>query len=156
MSRTPSSSSAASATQPRGTASSSGASARSRTSAAAAPAPCSSRSTGTSATARALPSAEPIPGLTAVFDDWFSHAGEFNAHLSVRGTRRELLYKPNNKVATAEACNAVLLTSRDEAAREHLGDDYPFYTDPDRDAVIAAIAMLERRIGGSEWRWALE
>ena len=105
---------------------------------------------------RSLPFDEPIPGLTAVFDDWFGRAGEFNAHLSVRGTRRELLYKPNNKVATAAACNAVLLTSRDEAAREHLGDDYPFYTDPDREAVIAAIAVLERRIGGSDWRRALE
>jgi hypothetical protein len=104
---------------------------------------------------RSLPFTEPIPGLTTVFDDWFGRAGEFNAHLSVRGTRREQLYKPNNKISTAAACNAVLLTSRDEAAREHLGDDYPFYTDPDREAVIAAIAVLERRIGGSEWRRAL-
>ena len=105
---------------------------------------------------RSLPFAEPIPGLTAVFDDWFGRAVEFNAHLSVRSTRRELLYKPNNKVATAAACGAVLLTSRDEAAREHLGDDYPFFTDPDREAVIAAIAVLERRIGGPDWRRALE
>ena len=105
---------------------------------------------------RSLPFAEPIPGLTAVFDDWFGRAVEFNAHLSVRGTRRELLYKPNNKVSTAAACNAVLLTSRDESARDHLGDDYPFYTDPDREAVLAAIAVLERRVGGHEWRRALE
>lgn len=105
---------------------------------------------------RSLPFDEPIPGLTTVFDDWFGRAGEFNAHLSVRGTRRELLYKPNNKVATAAACNAVLLTSRDEAAREHLGDDYPFYTDPDREAVLAAIAVLERRVGGTDWKRALE
>lgn len=105
---------------------------------------------------RSLPFTEPIPGLTAVFDDWFGRAGEFNAHLSVRGTRREQLYKPNNKISTAAACNAVLLTSRDEAAREHLGDDYPFYTDPDREAVIAAIAVLERRFGGTDWKRALE
>jgi hypothetical protein len=105
---------------------------------------------------RSLPFTEPIPGLTAVFDDWFGRAEEFNAHLSVRGTRREQLYKPNNKISTAAACNAVLLTSRDEAAREHLGDDYPFYTDPDREAVIAAIAVLERRVGGTDWNRALE
>jgi len=105
---------------------------------------------------RSLPFEEPVPGLTAVFDDWFGRAGEFNAHLSVRGTRREQLYKPNNKISTAAACNAVLLTSRDEAAREHLGDDYPFYTDPDREAVIAAIAVLERRVGGTDWKRALE
>ena len=74
----------------------------------------------------------------------------------MRGTRREQLYKPNNKISTAAACNAVLLTSRDEAAREHLGDDYPFYTDPDREAVIAAIAVLERRVGGTDWKRALE
>ena len=106
--------------------------------------------------ARSLPFIEPIPGLVAVFDDWFGRAVEFNAHLSVRGTQRELLYKPNNKVATAAACNAVLLTSRDESARDHLGDDYPFYTDSDRESVLAAIAELERRVGGPQWRRALE
>lgn len=105
---------------------------------------------------RSFPFPEPLPGVTPVFDDWFGRAPEFNAHLSVRGTTRERLYKPNNKVSTAGACNAVLLTSRDEAAREHLGDDYSFYTEPDRESVMAAIAALERRVGGADWLRALE
>jgi hypothetical protein len=105
---------------------------------------------------RSFPFREPLPGVSTVFDDWFGRAPELNAHLSVRAARRELLYKPNNKVSTAAACRAVLLTSRDEAAREHLGDDYPFYTAGDRASVLAAIAALERRVGGADWRRALE
>ncbi|HEX2162525.1 MAG TPA: hypothetical protein VHM02_01110, partial [Thermoanaerobaculia bacterium] len=44
---------------------------------------------------------------------WFAESPSYNAHLSVRATRRERLYKPNAKVATAAACAAVLITTRD-------------------------------------------
>ena len=96
-----------------------------------------------------------VPGVEPVFTDWFAQARRFNAQLSIRRPGRETLYKPNLKVATAAACGAVLITTRDEAAREHLGDDYPFYCDADRDAVVAALARAERLLGGPEWRLAL-
>ncbi|HEX6201550.1 MAG TPA: hypothetical protein VF100_01025 [Thermoanaerobaculia bacterium] len=87
---------------------------------------------------------------------WFEEAGGFNAHLSVRTTRRELLYKPNAKVATAAACDAVLVTTRDEAARELLGDDYPFYLDGgEAPSVAAGLERVREAYGGAEWREAL-
>jgi hypothetical protein len=104
---------------------------------------------------RSAPFAEPLPGVELVFTDWFARALAFNAHLSIRQPGRELLYKPNMKVATAAACRAVLITTRDEAAREHLGDDYPFYTEPDRASVLAAITRAERLVGGEQWQHAL-
>lgn len=87
---------------------------------------------------------------------WFEEAGGFNAHLSVRSTRRELLYKPNAKIATAAACDAVLITTRDEAARELLGDDYPFYLDgSDAESVAAGLHHARRLYGGAAWREAI-
>lgn len=89
-------------------------------------------------------------------DGWFARCGAFDAHLSVRGTRRELLYKPNAKVATAAACEAVLITTRDAAALELLGDDYPFYLEAAAPGAVAAgIARARRAHGGAEWDEAL-
>jgi len=104
---------------------------------------------------RSYPFPAPVPGLELVFDDWFARARDFNAHVSVRSTRREILYKPNNKVATAAACGAVLITIPDEAAREHLGDDYPFYCDGTAAAVEAAMRRADGMVGGIEWQRAL-
>jgi hypothetical protein len=104
---------------------------------------------------RSYPFPEPLPGVEAIFDDWFGRAPAFNAHVSIRQPGREFLYKPNMKVVTAAACRAVLITTRDASAVEHLGDDYPFYTEPDRPSVLAAIARAERMVGGPEWQRAL-
>jgi hypothetical protein len=97
----------------------------------------------------------PLPGVELAFEDWFARARGFNAHLSIRQPGREHLYKPNLKVATAAACRAVLITTPDESALEHLGPDYPFYTEADRASVVAAIARAERLLGGPEWQRAL-
>ncbi|HEV8630905.1 MAG TPA: hypothetical protein VGV61_11350 [Thermoanaerobaculia bacterium] len=97
-----------------------------------------------------------LPGVELVFDDWFARAPAFNAHLSVRRPGREWLYKPNLKVATAAACGAVLIATPDVGTVEDLGEDYPFYTGPGREEVMAAMARAERLLGGPEWRRALE
>jgi len=104
---------------------------------------------------RSYPLPRPLPGLTLVFDRWFERAPEFNAHLSLRGTEREILYKPSNKISTAAACGAVLLTTRDSAALEHLGEDYPFYLGGSWDEVQRGIADAERRFGSDDWHRAL-
>jgi hypothetical protein len=109
-----------------------------------------------------------IPGVEFVGpDDWFDRAPEFNAHLCLRETRREWLYKPNAKIATAAACEAVLLTTPDCSSVELLGEDYPFYLDgleathgADREASRAsAVRAIERaaaEVGGPLWRDAVE
>jgi hypothetical protein len=74
----------------------------------------------------------------------------------VRTTHRERLYKPNAKVATAAACDAVLITTRDEAALELLGGDYPFYLDgADQASVAAGLARARETYGDGDWREAL-
>ena len=87
---------------------------------------------------------------------WFERSGAFNAHLSVRSTRRELLYKPNAKVATAAACAAVLVTTRDAAAVELLGADYPFYLDgAETHEIATGLTRAREAYDGAEWREAL-
>jgi hypothetical protein len=92
-----------------------------------------------------------IPGVEFFEDDWFTNALRFNCHLSIRLPHREILYKPATKVATAAACNAVLITTRDRGAVELLGDDYPYYTDPDRDSVLEAIDHARATFGSDVW-----
>ncbi len=101
------------------------------------------------------PGWEPLPGVEMVVDRWFSRAPAFNAHLSLRRPGREMLYKPNMKVVTAAVCEAVLVTTRDASALEHLGTDYPFYTGAERADVAATIREVEGQVGGDAWRRAL-
>jgi hypothetical protein len=97
----------------------------------------------------------PFPEVTMVVDDWFARAPEFNAHLSMRRPGREMLYKPNMKVASAAVCGAVLVTTRDCSALEHLGEGYPFYSGPEREDVGAAIRRAGEAVGGPAWTHAL-
>jgi hypothetical protein len=86
----------------------------------------------------------------------FQGAPRFNAHLAVRQPGRELLYKPNCKVSTAAACEAVLISTRDATTVELLGEDYPFYCDLDPESVQAAIRKARDSFGSAEWNLALE
>jgi hypothetical protein len=113
-----------------------------------------------------------IPGVEFIGPDhWFDRAPGFNAHLAVRENRREWLYKPNAKVATAAACGAVLLTTPDCSSVEMLGEDYPFYldgleasrdstrgADPEttRASVLRGIERARAEVGGPLWRDAVE
>lgn len=96
-----------------------------------------------------------LPDLPCIDHDYFARAVDFNCHLSIRDTRREFLYKPGTKVSTAAACGANLVTTRDEAALEMLGPDYPYYTEPDLASVRATIGLARRTIGGPLWRAGL-
>ncbi len=110
--------------------------------------------------ARSLELWASIPGVQFVdhleVSDFFSAARAFNCHLSLRSSRRDQLYKPNAKISTAAACNAVLITNRDQSAIELLGEDYPYYTAGVALADVNATLELARRtIGGPLWRQAL-
>jgi hypothetical protein len=97
-----------------------------------------------------------LPEVEYVDDGYFEAAFRFNCHLSIREPGREFLYKPNCKVSTAAACDANLITTRDEATVELLGEDYPFYCEPDRASILAALERARAAFGSATWRLGLE
>ena len=96
-----------------------------------------------------------LPGVECV-TDYFDQAARFNCHLSIRRPGREFLYKPNCKLSTAAACEANLITTRDESAVELLGEDYPFYCDPEPESILAAVERARAVFGSAEWYAGLE
>lgn len=89
--------------------------------------------------------------------EWFEGSSQFNAHLSIRRTTREWRYKPGAKVGTAAACDAVLLSTPDDASVELLGEDYPFYLkEPTAEGVEEAVERAGGAMGGPLWHEALE
>jgi hypothetical protein len=97
-----------------------------------------------------------LPGVECVDDGYFEAADRFNGHLSVRSPGRETLYKPNCKVSTAAACEAVLITTRDLTTVELLGEDYPYYCAPERASILQTIERARAAFNGPEWRAALD
>jgi hypothetical protein len=97
-----------------------------------------------------------LPGVECIDHDYFEAGKRFNCHLSIREPGRELLYKPNCKVSTAAACGANLITTRDAVTVELLGEDYPYYCEPERSSILAAIERARSSFGSSEWRRGLE
>jgi hypothetical protein len=96
------------------------------------------------------------PGGDRFPDDYFRHAAGYNCHVSIRQSGRESLYKPNNKVSTAAACEANLVTTADESAVELLGADYPYFTEPDLPSVLSAIQKVHDTFGSTTWTAALD
>lgn len=89
-------------------------------------------------------------------EDFFEEAARFNCHISIRLAERDRLYKPTCKISTAAACEAILITTRDEAALEVLGPGYPFYTDGDLPSVRRAIEFARESLGGALWHAGLQ
>lgn len=99
-----------------------------------------------------LPDIECVP----VQDAMFEAASKFNCHLSIREPGRDFLYKPNCKVSTAAACEVNLITTRDVSTVELLGEDYPYYCEPDHDSIVATIELARASFGSPEWRRGLD
>lgn len=97
-----------------------------------------------------------LPGVEYFDGDYFRRALDYNCHLSVREPGKELLYKPNCKVSTAAACEANLITTRDESTVELLGPDYPYYAEPETASLTAAIDKARATFGGPEWQRGLD
>jgi hypothetical protein len=88
--------------------------------------------------------------------DYFRRALDYNCHLSVREPGKEFLYKPNCKVSTAAACEANLVTTRDESTLELLGPDYPYYAEPETGSLNAALDKVRGTFRGPEWKRGLD
>lgn len=97
-----------------------------------------------------------LPGVEYFDGDYFRRGLEYNCHLSVREAGKEFLYKPNCKVSTAAACEANLVTTRDESTVELLGPDYPYYAEPETESLIAALDKARNTFQGPEWKEGLE
>lgn len=98
-----------------------------------------------------------LPRVPCIGEDrFFEEAPNFNCHISIRSSERDFLYKPTCKVSTAAACEANLITTRDEATLEVLGPDYPYYTEPDLEKVLQTIDRARGTFGGPTWQRGLE
>jgi hypothetical protein len=97
-----------------------------------------------------------LPGVACVDAGYMEAAKGFNCHLSIRRRGREFLYKPNCKVSTAAACDANLITTRDVTAVDLLGEDYPYFCEPEPESILAAIERARASFGSSEWHQALD
>ncbi len=97
-----------------------------------------------------------LRGVAFIDSHPLRHAGQFNCHLSLRVPGPAELYEPGGEVANAAACGAVLVTMRDAAAVELLGEDYPFYCTADRTAIEATLQRAREACGGSQWKKALD
>jgi len=97
-----------------------------------------------------------LPDVEYCDGDYFVAGLRYNCHLSVREPGREFLYKPNCKVSTAAACDANLITTRDLTTVELLGEDYPFYCEPERESILAAIERARASFGTPLWQRGLE
>ena len=106
---------------------------------------------------RSLEAWEQLPEVTYIGESgFFQEAPRFNCHLSIRSTRRDWLYKPTCKVSTAAACEANLVTTRDEGTVEVLGPDYPYYTDgDDPESIRRTIALARESFGTEMWEAGL-
>jgi hypothetical protein len=96
-----------------------------------------------------------LRGVAFIDSHPLRHAGQFNCHLSLRVPGPAELYEPGGEVANAAACGAVLVTMRDAAAVELLGEDYPFYCTADRAAIEATLQRAREACGGPQWKKAL-
>lgn len=105
---------------------------------------------------RSLSLWDQLPGVEYVEDGYFEAARRFNCHLSIREPGREFLYKPNCKVSTAAACDANLITTPDLSTVELLGEDYPYYCQPERGSVLATLERARGGLGSAEWQLGLE
>jgi hypothetical protein len=106
--------------------------------------------------ARSLTHWGQLPDVEYCDGDYFVAGLRYNCHLSVREPGREFLYKPNCKVSTAAACDANLITTRDLTTVELLGEDYPFYCEPERESILAAIERARASFGSPLWQRGLE
>jgi hypothetical protein len=106
--------------------------------------------------ARSLTHWGQLPNVEYCDGDYFVAGLRYNCHLSVREPGREFLYKPNCKVSTAAACDANLITTRDLTTVELLGEDYPFYCEPERESILAAIERARASFGTPLWQRGLE
>jgi hypothetical protein len=97
-----------------------------------------------------------LPGVDYFDGDYFRRALDYNCHLSVRDPGKEFLYKPNCKVVTAAACDANLVSTRDESTVELLGADYPYYADPTVESLAGAVDKARSTFRGPEWKRGLE
>lgn len=96
-----------------------------------------------------------LRGVAFIDSHPLRHARQFNCHLSLRVPGPAELYQPGAEVANAAACGAALVTMRDAAAVELLGEDYPFYCKSDRASIEATIQRAREACGGPQWKAAL-
>lgn len=102
---------------------------------------------------------EEIPDVLGIYQwaQMTQYAGLFNCHYNVRHPLSAAgQYKPGTKLATAAAVGANIVTTRDAATIELLGNEYPYYTDPELEAVQSTLKRARFEYGTDTWLAGLE
>jgi len=87
----------------------------------------------------------------------FKTIGSYSCHFNVRPEGSEhFLYKPNTKLATAAACMANIVMSRDSAHIELMDQSYPYYTASDLASVKKTLDLARRSYRDKLWRHGLD
>jgi hypothetical protein len=87
-------------------------------------------------------------------DYWFN---DVSCHYSVRDYQRGLGWRPATKIATAAACGANIIVSRDKISEELLPDDYPYFLDnPGYDETEKMIEYARETFNTGKWKYGLK
>lgn len=86
-----------------------------------------------------------------------SQANKYSCHYSIRKENTiPALYKPASKVIAAAACGSNIITTKDRAAIELLGKNYPYYTNSDLFSVKKTIKFAKKTFNKTEWKCGLK
>ena len=82
---------------------------------------------------------------------WMKKIGTFNCHYAVRVDEIQRISKPLAKIGVAAICNSNIIISKNSAATELLGDDYPYYTEDNYESVKEVVDFAKSSYGSAIW-----
>lgn len=97
--------------------------------------------------------------VVPVYENFIQNAFKFKCHFSVRATGSPgANFKPATKVALAAGCGANIITTKDVATVELLGDDYPYYVDSTKESIDYMVdkARKDWLTEQSDWQKGLD
>ncbi len=87
---------------------------------------------------------------------WMKKIDTFNCHYAVRVDEIQRMSKPLAKIGVAAICNSNIIISKNSAATELLGDDYPYYTEDNYESVKKVVDFAKSSYGSDVWNKGIE
>ncbi|OQX98238.1 MAG: hypothetical protein B6I20_11320 [Bacteroidetes bacterium 4572_117] len=87
---------------------------------------------------------------------WMQNVEQFNCHYAVRIDETQRIYKPLAKIGVAAFCNSNIIISKNSAATELLGNEYPYYTEDNYNNVKDVVGFAKSSYGSPVWDKGIE